>query len=123
MQERKKQTYKHISAKQTLTELRQKFWLCRGRNFARKVLRNSFLCKKYEGSPFQYPITHPLAKLRLFDSYAFYTTGIVNFGPLYVKLHFDSKSDNEAPLHKVNVTLFTYAPSRGVIRRCSTVRC
>ena len=33
---------KHSPVKQTLTELRQKFWLCRGRNFVRKVLKNCF---------------------------------------------------------------------------------
>ena len=87
---------KHSPVKQTLTELRQKFWLCRGRNFVRKVLKNCFfLCRKYEGPPFQYPIAPPLTKLRLFDSYAFYTTGIDNFGPFYVKLNFDSKPDSK----------------------------
>ena len=40
---------------------------------------------------------------------------IDNFGPLHVKLNFDSNSDSEAPLHKVYVTLFTCALSRGVI--------
>ena len=100
---------KHISVKQTLTELRQKFWLCRGRKFVRRAIENCFLCRKYEGPPFQYPISPPLTKLRLFDSYAFHTTGIDNFGPFYVKMNFDSKSDSEAPLHKVYVTLFTCA--------------
>ena len=106
---------KHIQVKQTLTELKQKFGLCRGRNFVRKVLKNCFLCRKYEGPPFQYPITPPLIKLRLFDSYAFYTTGINNFDPFYVKFNFDSKSDSQAPLHKTYVTLFTCASSCGVV--------
>ena len=101
---------KHISFKQTHRELRQK--LCRGRNLLRKVLKNCFLCKKYEGPPFQYLITPPLTKLRLFDSYAFYTTEIDKFDLFYVKLNFDSKLDGETPLHKVYVTLFTCA-SRG----------
>ena len=95
--------------------MRQKFWLCRGRNFVRKVLKNCFLCRKYEGPPFQNPITPSLTKSRLCDSYAFYTAGIDNFGPLYVKLNCDSKSDSKAPLHKVYVTFFTCTSSRGVI--------
>ena len=73
------------------------------------------MCRKYEGPPSQYPITPPLTKLRLFDGYAFYTTVIDNFGSLYVKLNFDSKSDSQAPLHKVYVTLFTCTSSRDVI--------
>ena len=43
----------HISVKQTLTELRQKYWICRCRNFVRKILQNCNLCRKYEGSPYQ----------------------------------------------------------------------
>ena len=38
-----------------------------------------------------------------------------NFGSLYVKLNFDSKSDSKDPLHKVYVTLFTSASGRGGI--------
>ena len=37
------------------------------------------------------------------------------FGLLYVKLNFDLKLDSKDPLHKVYVTLFTSASSRGVI--------
>ena len=41
--------HKHISIKQTLTELRQDFWKCRGRQFVRKIIRNYFIYSKYEG--------------------------------------------------------------------------
>ena len=44
----------------------------------------------------------------------FYTNGIDNFVPLYVKLNFDSKLDSVALLHKVYVTLSSCASSRGV---------
>ena len=57
----------HISIKQTLTEIRQKFWTCRGRRFVRKVLKKCSLCRKYEGPSYQYPATPALTKLRLFD--------------------------------------------------------
>ena len=52
----------HISIKQTLTELRQKYWICRGKNFVRKILRNSNLCRKHEGPPYQYPAIPSLTK-------------------------------------------------------------
>ena len=68
---------KHVSVKQILTELRRKFWLCRGRSFVCRVLKKYFFCKKYEGPPFQYPTTPPLTKVRLFDSYAFYRTELI----------------------------------------------
>ena len=41
--------FKHISIKQTLTELNQNFWICRGRQFVRNIIRKCVICKKYEG--------------------------------------------------------------------------
>ena len=38
---------KRISVKQTLEELRQKYWLCSGRSFVSKILRNCHLCRKH----------------------------------------------------------------------------
>ena len=75
----------HISVKQILTKLRQKYWICRGRNFVRKILRNCNLCRKYEGPPYQYPATPSVTKLRFSDTFAYFNTGIDNFGPLYVR--------------------------------------
>ena len=36
--------WKHVTIKQTLSELRQKFWICRSRAFVRKVLKG---CVRY----------------------------------------------------------------------------
>ena len=62
----------HISIKQTLTEPRQKYWICRRKNFVRKILRNCNLCQKYEGPPYKYPATPSLKKLRLNDTIFYY---------------------------------------------------
>ena len=103
---------KHISVKHTLTELRERFWVCRGRQFVRSILRKCTVCRKYEGPSYAYPTSPPLTKLRLQDNYAFFTTGVDNFGPLWVKNIFDN--DN-TKLYKVWVTLYTCAASRGVL--------
>ena len=75
--------------------------------------------KKYEEPPFKYPIT-PLTKLRLFGSYALHATAINNIGPLYIKLTFDSKSNNG-----VHITLFAYAAGAcvtlDVASQCTTI--
>ena len=105
---------KHISVKQTLTELRQKYWILRGRNFVRKIVKNCTICKRYEGPPFQYPATPSLTKLRLNDTHAFHTVGIDNFGPLFIKPIFGGQSDS-LPMYKVWVTLYTCAASRGIM--------
>ena len=62
----------HISIKQSLTELCQKYWICRFRNFVRKIWRNWNLCRKYEGPPYHYPGTPSLTKLILSDTFAFF---------------------------------------------------
>ena len=103
---------KHISVKHTLTELRERFWVCRGRRFVRNILRKCTVCRKYEGPSYAYPTSPPLTKLRLQDNYAFFTTGVDNFGSLFVKNIFES--DNTT-LYKVWVTLYTCAASRGVL--------
>ena len=98
----------HISIKQTLTELRQNYWICRSRNFVRKILRNCNLCQKYEGPPYQYLAT---PSLRSNDTFVFFTTGIDNFGPLHVKSIFTS-NNGSSTLHKVWV--YKCASSRGL---------
>lgn len=106
---------KHISVKQTLSKLRQKYWICKARSFVRKTLRNCTLCRKYHGRSFQYPATPPLTKLRLLDKFSFVTTGIDNFGPLYVKNIFSTTGNNDLDIFKAWVTLYTCAASRAII--------
>ena len=105
---------KHVTIKQTLSELRQKVWICRSRAFVRKALKDCTLRRRFAGQPFHYPVAPPLTKLRLYDKSSFYTSGIDNFDPLYVKNIFQSKQDNST-LFKVWVTLYTCAASRAVI--------
>ena len=102
----------HISIKQTLTEVRQKFWILKGKNFIRKILRKCITCKKFNSQSYQYPTTPPLAKLRMCDNYSFYATGVDNFGPLFVKSMFSSDSST---MHKVWVTLYTCPSSRTLL--------
>ena len=59
----------HISIKQTLTEVRQKFWILKGRNVIRKILRKCIKCQKFNSKSYQYPTTPPITKLRMGDNY------------------------------------------------------
>ena len=104
--------FKHISVKQTLAELRQNFWICRSRQFARNIIRKCVICKKYEGPSYQYRVSPPLSQLRMNNDFAFFATGVDNFGPLFVKSIFAKDSST---LFKVWVTLYTCAGTRGVI--------
>ena len=53
-----------------------------------------------------------LTKLLMFDKYSLYTTGVDNFGPLFVKSMFSSDSST---MHKVWVTLYTCTSSRALL--------
>ena len=103
---------KHISIKQTLTELRQKFWICRGRNFVRKILHKCYLCRKFSGPSYQYPESPPLTPLRMDNFRAFNTVGIDNFGPVFVKNIYDNETGKT---YKAWVTLYTCASSRAIM--------
>ena len=77
--------FKHISIKQTLTELRQNFRICRGRQFVRNIIRKCAICKKYEGPSYQYPVSPPLSELRVNNDFAFYATRVDNLACCLIK--------------------------------------
>ena len=94
-----------------LSEVRESFWIIKGRSFIRSVLHKCRVCRKFDSPSYKYPDTSPLTELRLQEKYAFFTTGIDNFGPLFVKNIFGS----EIELKKVWVTLYICAATRGVV--------
>ena len=104
---------KHALQKQTLTELRQRFWITQGRNFVRKIIHRCTGCRKKHCKSYQYPPSQALTQLRLNDTRVFFTTGVDNFGPFYVKQVFIEANDNN--LYKAWVTLYTCAASRAIL--------
>ena len=103
---------KHARVKQTLTELRQEYWVCKGRSFVRKLLRMCVTCKKLSGKPYSYPAPPPLTQLRLDDSRPFAVVGVDNCGPLFVRNIYGS---SDVTMFKAWIVLFTCAASRGVV--------
>ena len=83
----------HLRTKATLTELRERYWICRGRSFVRMVLIKCRPCRRALTKSYDAPVTPPLPSLRLKNNRAFSSVGIDNFGPLHVKDIFD-KSNN-----------------------------
>ena len=74
-------------------------------------MRNCLVCRRFEGKTYCYPITPPLTTSRLNDSRPFVTTGIDNFGPVYLKNTY-GQSDKT---FKLWVTLYMCARSRAII--------
>lgn len=81
----------HRGIKDTLTELRSRYWLPKGRQVVKRQLRNCVLCSKIQGKPFSSPAVPNLPEFRVEKSSAFANTGVDFAGPLYVKNVFGDK--------------------------------
>ena len=96
----------HGGIKATLTELRSRFWVVKGRSTVQQVLRRCSTCRRYEGQPYQAPPPPPLPPLRVEEAPPFAHTGVDFAGPLYVKSNHSSE--------KVWICLFTCCVVRAV---------
>ncbi|CAB3980680.1 RNA-directed DNA polymerase from mobile element jockey [Paramuricea clavata] len=97
----------HGGVKATLTELRSKFWLVRGRNSVRKLLFNCVTCKKQDGRAYKALNSPPLPEFRVKEAPPFTYVGLDYVGPLYVK------STNDLD-EKAWICLITCCVSRAV---------
>ena len=95
----------HNGVKETLTELRSRFWIVRGRQFIRRILYKCVICRRLQGRPYAAPSTPTLPGSRVSVDYPFSYTGIDFAGPLYLK-------DEDNP--KAYISLYTCGVSRAV---------
>ncbi|XP_065063286.1 uncharacterized protein LOC135689852 [Rhopilema esculentum] len=75
----------HNGTKETLQELRSRFWVNQGRQLVKKILRDCKLCKKLQGLAYGSPKAGQLPDFRVREEYAFFSVGIDFAGPLYVQ--------------------------------------
>ena len=75
----------HNGVKETLTEIRSRYWIVKGRSFVRMILRQCTICRKFEGRPYLTPPPPPLPKFRVTERPPFTSTGVDFAGPFYVK--------------------------------------
>ncbi|XP_044183283.1 uncharacterized protein LOC122963962 [Acropora millepora] len=100
----------HNGSRETLAELRSRFWIVRGRQVVRKVLSRCVICKRIEGQHYAIPPTAPLPQFRVEESPVFTNSGIDFVGPLFVKSGAKEKGDME----KIYIALYTCGSSRAV---------
>ena len=100
----------HNGIGDTLTELRARFWVTRGRQTVRKVVSKCSVCKKIQGLSYKAPQPPPLPEYRVSDEFAFTQVGVDFAGPLHVR---DIYAKNTT-LNKAYITLFTCTSSRAV---------
>ncbi|CAC5354904.1 unnamed protein product [Mytilus coruscus] len=98
--------YFHVGVSQTLSAMRQTYWIPQGRSEVKRVLRKCTICKRCEGGPYKMPLMPPLPKKRVNESASFTYTGVDYFGPIYVK----SDTGNK----KVWVCLYTCLVVRAI---------
>ena len=92
----------HDGIRETLNLIRETYWIRRGREAVKKVLRKCVVCKRFEGKALPTPPALQLPQDRVGDHPPFDVTGIDFAGPLYASNPSSPKESN-----KVYICLFT----------------
>lgn len=98
----------HSKVVATLSQLRSRFWIVKGRQFVKKIISRCTVCRRYEGRGYKVPPQNDLPGFRLSQKSAFTYVGVDYAGPLYIK------EPNCSVLKKVYVLLFTCCSTRAV---------
>lgn len=77
----------HLKVGATLAELRSKFWVPKGRQCVKKIIKPCFRCKLLDSKAFNAPVPAPLPDFRVTEAPAFSQVGIDYAGPLFVKVN------------------------------------
>ena len=83
----------HNGVRDTLTEIRSRYWILKGRNTVKSIIARCVLCWRFEGRPFTAPLPPPLPKFRVQESRPFSHTATDFAGPLHVKTFGITKSE------------------------------
>ncbi|XP_067016654.1 uncharacterized protein [Acropora muricata] len=100
----------HNGVRETLTELRSRFWLTKGRQVIRKQIYNCVVCRRYEGRSYKVEPSSDMPEFRFKEGYPFKSTGVDFAGLLFVKTVFG----REIQVSKVYICLFTGGSTRAI---------
>ena len=99
----------HAGINATLTEIHSRYWICRGRQIVKRLLKNCVVCKREHKKPLTGPPPPKLPSFKLSQTYPFENTGLDYAGPLFVKPIFDNPYNKTYVVHTL---LFTCATTR-----------
>ena len=101
----------HNGTKETLTQVRSRYWIANGRAFVKRVLAKCVVCKRHVGLAYKVPPPPPLPSFRVNKQPPFTYTGVDYAGPLHVKPDhpMGAKCDQ-----KTWICLYTYCITRAV---------
>ena len=100
------QNVKHSGVADTLTFLRELYWILKGCQVVRRVVKSCTVCRKFEGPSYSSVSAPVLPNERVSDHPPFTHTGVDFAGPLYIS----EKNVSE----KVYTCLFTCASMRAI---------
>ena len=75
----------HNGVHDTLTKIRSKYWIVKGRRSARSFVPQCVICRRFEGKSFTAPLPPPLPKFRVQETKPHTHTALDFAGPLHVK--------------------------------------
>lgn len=96
----------HSGTSHTLNELRTTFWLPKGRQLVKQVIKRCVVCKRFTTRSFTLPKMPELPEARINRCTPFTQTGVDYFGPMVVK--------NNEKEQKVWVAIFTCFTIRAI---------
>ena len=97
----------HEGLRVTLAEVRSKYWITKGRQFVKKVIKPCVVCKKLEGRAYKAPPMAPLPSFRVQAAPPCSKVGVDFAGPLYVK-------DQKGSMRKTYIALFSCCMTRAL---------
>ncbi|KAJ8346528.1 hypothetical protein SKAU_G00279290 [Synaphobranchus kaupii] len=95
----------HSGVRDTLVQVRERYWILRARQLVKSVVARCTVCKRFKARAGR-QITAPLPRDRITESPPFEVTGVDFAGPLYVKA--------DGSVRKSYIALFTCAVTRAV---------
>ena len=101
----------HNGVKETLVEIRSKYWLIKGRALVKSVILKCNVCKRFEGAAYRAPPPPPLPSFRVTEHPPFTYTGVDFAGPLIVR---PDHPVNASCDQKVWICLYTCCVTRAV---------
>ena len=98
----------HNGVKETLSEVRGKFWILKGRSLVKQLIGRCVTCCRFEGLPYSAPLAPPLSEFRANEAPPFTHAAVDFAGPLCVR------GTNKSEEGKVWICLFTCCVTRAV---------
>ena len=75
----------HNGVKETLSELRSRYWIVKGRSLVKSIIHQCVVCRRFDGRACCTPPPPPLPTFRVREEPPFTYSGVDFAGPLYVR--------------------------------------